>query len=142
MQVTPDYSHPRHPPPPTSSINRTPLQQPLTPDCSVTEEDFPTTTTASSTSAARDYDHHARPRSLSDPREDDYYFYHIGKKASGGMMTSRRSSVHSLGRPSEDAAQSAKAPEQVRLPPISSLLAAVECTSLPSPPPFLPRKSD
>src|ERR1700685_4504698 len=106
MQVTPNY--PVHPPP-TSSINRpSPLlqqQQPLTPDCSVTEEDV-------AVPAAKDHDHH-RPRSQSDPREDDYYFYHIGKKGSGGMMTSRRSSVHSLGRPSEDAAQSAgKAPEQ------------------------------
>jgi len=145
MQVTPDYSHPRHPPPPptNSTINRTPLLQPLTPDCSVTDEDLSTSTTASSsaaTSAGPARDHDRRPRSLSDPREDDYYFYHIGKKGSGGMMTSRRSSVHSLGRPSEDAAQSTKAPEQVRLPPISSLLAAVECTSPPAP--SLPRKSD
>src|SRR5277367_4512514 len=123
MQVTPNY--PVHPPP-TSIINRpSPLlqqQRPLTPDCSVTDEDvaFP--------AAAKDYDHH-RPRAVSDPREDDYYFYHIGKKGSGGMMISRRSSVHTLGRPSEDAAQSSgKAPEQVRLPPISSLLAAVEST--------------
>src|SRR5277367_3041934 len=135
MKVTPNY--PAHPLP-TWTINRPPLQQPLTPDCSVTDEDVAVTatTTTTTTTTARDYYH--RPRSESDPPEDDYYFYHIGKKSSGGMMTSRRSSVHSLGRPSEDAAQSSgKAPEQVRLPPISSLLAAVESTFIS----LLPRKA-
>jgi hypothetical protein len=63
-----------------------------------------------------------RQRTLSDQssssREDDYYFYHKG-------MSSRRNSIQSIGRRPEDEARR-ESTEQVRLPPISSLLASVE----------------
>jgi len=62
----------------------------------------------------------ATQRSFSDPKDDDYYFYHRG-----AVMTSRRSSIQSIGRvPEEDKPQPQT--EQVRLPPITSLFAAVE----------------
>jgi hypothetical protein len=94
MQVAPDGY------PPSSTINR----QQLTPPASVKEEDY----------ASKLY----RQRSVSDPREDDYYFYHTGRG-----MTSRRGSMQSIGKRPED---ESKASEQVRLPSIASLLAVVE----------------
>lgn len=98
MQISPFY------PPPPSIINRA---QQVTPASSVAEED----------TTLKLY----RKRSVSNPHEDDYYFYHTGRG-----MTSRRSSIQSLGRRPED---DAKAPDQVRLPPITSLFAAVERAS-------------
>ena len=104
MQVTPvDY----YPQPPLSSTSINRLQQ-LTPANSVTDDDFCSTN--------RVYN---RGRSVSDTRDDDYYFYHSGRRG----MTSRRGSVQSIGRRPED---DANPPEPVRLPPITSLLAAVE----------------
>jgi hypothetical protein len=111
MQITPAYFPLAHPPP---IINR---QQQLTPASSVTEEEHTTN------------NKFYRPRSVSDPRsEDDYYFYHTGTTSSARGMTSRRSSVQSIGRRPEES--DAKAPDQVRLPPITSLFAAVERKTL------------
>jgi hypothetical protein len=67
-----------------------------------------------------------RARSDSGREEDDYYFYHKGREQD---MNSRRSSIHSIGvRPRED--ERPVSSEPVRLPPITSLFAAVERISL------------
>jgi hypothetical protein len=94
MQISPDLY-------PPSTINR---QQQLTPASSVSDDE----------STPKRY----RPRSISDPHHDDYYFYHTGRR-----MTDRRGSVHDVGKRNDE---ERKSQSQVRLPPISSLLAAVE----------------
>jgi len=134
MQVAPTSSLP------TSIINR---PQQLTPASSVTDEDHRhsySSATSSATSgngypdprSSHSYHHspRLRDRSGSDPRRDDYYFYHTGSASNSGM-NSRRGSVQSIdnGRPSERAIDVKQADPQVRLPPITSLFAAVERTS-------------
>jgi len=120
---------------PPSIVNR---PQQLTPASSVTDEDHQHSyrSTTSSGASGNGYPEHRssyhssshnRGRSGSDPGQDDYYFYHTGS-TSNSVMNSRRGSVQSIGRgrPSDDAIDAKKGDPQVRLPPITSLFAAVE----------------
>ena len=125
--------------PPTSALPPSIINRPqqLTPASSVTDEDHRHSSTSSGASGKgypehrSSYSHHSsfhnRGRSGSDPRQDDYYFYHTGS-TSNSIMNSRRGSVQSIekGRLSDDAIDAKKADPQVRLPPITSLFAAVE----------------
>jgi hypothetical protein len=132
MQITPvEYPHP-----PSYIPNTLIHRQQLTPAPSLVDEpaDLHTQNGFTSGTGFKLY----RQRSNSDPeRHDDYYFYHTGRM-------SRRSSIQSLGRRTDDDPRSAdprstqpqptnvgtSAGETVRLPPITSLFAAVERTLL------------
>jgi len=94
--------------PPTTTSTICSRYQQLTPGPSVDEESF------KRQERQRTLSDHSSPSS----REDDYYFYHKG-------MTSRRNSIQSIGRRSEDEPRR-ESGDQIRLPPITSLLAAVE----------------